>query len=149
MTMPLPMAPTQILLHSDQHNGQFLFVSNDMEGPDKVVEAHPPAGEFRNRFEAQSDGNGGVRLYNPATGFYLFVSDDDAAGDKVVEGHPYRDEPRNSFIPLEPEPGSFMFLNPTYGRFLFLSNDQRAGDYVIEAHPNVELRNRFTAIPVA
>ncbi|MEV0471971.1 hypothetical protein [Streptomyces prunicolor] len=42
-----------------------------------------------------------------------------------------------------------MFLNPTYGRFLFLSNDQRVGDYVIEAHTNVELRNRFTAIPVA
>ncbi|MET7480666.1 hypothetical protein ABZT17_40920 [Streptomyces sp. NPDC005648] len=109
----------------------------------------PPAGEYRNRFEAQSDGGGGVRLYNPATGFYLFVSNDEEAGDNIVEGHPYRDKPRNSFIPLEPEPGIFMFLNPSYGRFLFLSNDQRAGDYVIEAHPNVELRNRFTAIPVA
>jgi hypothetical protein len=147
--MPLPMSPAQFLLHSDQHNGQFLFVSNDMEGPDKVVEAHPAAGEFRNRFEAQSDGNGGIRLYNPATGFYLFVSNDDAAGDNIVEAHPYRDEARNSFIALEPDPGVFVFVNPSSSRSLFLSNDQRAGDYVIEAHPDNEIRNRFTAIPVA
>ncbi len=144
--MPLPMFPAQFMLHSDQHNGQFLFVSNDMEGPDKVVEAHPHPGEFRNRFEAQSDGNGGFRLYNPATGFYLFVSNDDATGDKIVEAHPYRDEARNSFVVLEPEPGVFEYFHPSTSHFLFLSNDQRGGDYVIEAHPNNELRNRFTAV---
>lgn len=140
--MPLP---AKFMLH----NGQFLFVSNDVEGSDKVVEAHPYAGEDRNKFEAQSDGNGGIRLYNPSTGFYLFVSNDDAGGDMVAEGHPYRDEDRNSFLPLKQEFGIFTFLNPTTGRFLFLSNDQRGGDFVIEAHPNSELRNRFTAIPTA
>ncbi|MEU6270033.1 hypothetical protein [Saccharopolyspora shandongensis] len=144
--MPLPMFPAQIMLHSDQHNGQFLFVSNDMEGPDKVVESHPAPGEFRNRFEAQSDSNGGVRLYNPATGFYVFVSNDDAEGDKIVEAHPYRDEARNTFLILEPQPGVFVFLNPSTNRFLFVSNDRRGDDYVIEAHPYDELRNRFTAI---
>ncbi|MFD4658155.1 hypothetical protein ACFWP2_21305 [Kitasatospora sp. NPDC058444] len=88
VTMPLPMFPAQIMLHTDQQNGQFLFVSNDTQGDDKVVEAHPYPGEFRNRFEAQAGGSGNVRLYNPATGCYLFVSEDDRGGDKVVEAHP-------------------------------------------------------------
>jgi hypothetical protein len=140
------MAPAQFRLHSDQHNGQYLFVSNDMAGADRVVEAHPYAEEARNNFEAQSDGNGGVRLYNPSTGCYLFVSNDDAAGDKMVEAHPYRDEARNSFIVQEPTPGVFEFLNPSTSRFLFLSNDQKGADYVIEAHPSDELRNRFTLV---
>lgn len=147
--MPLPMFPAQIMLHTDQQNGQFLFVSNDTQEDDKVVEAHPYPGEFRNRFEAQADGNGNVRLYNPATGCYLFVSEDDRAGDKVVEAHPYRDEARNSFMVLEPDPGVFVFLNPSTNRFMFVSNDREGDDFVIEAHPDNELRNRFTAIPVA
>ncbi|MFD4658156.1 hypothetical protein ACFWP2_21310 [Kitasatospora sp. NPDC058444] len=50
---------------------------------------------------------------------------------------------------LEPDPGVFVFLNPSTNRFVFISNDREGDDFVMEAHPDNELRNRFTAIPVA
>ena len=37
----MPVLPPKIRLFSVQHNGVFVFVSNDMAGPDHVVEAHP------------------------------------------------------------------------------------------------------------
>jgi len=140
--------PAKFRLYSYQHNGQYLFVSNDEEGDDLVVEAHPYPDEDRNWFEAERvnpDEDFWVRLYNPSTGRYLFVSNDMADGDNIVEAHPYRDESRNTFNPLAQGDGSFVFWHPDTETYLFLSNDQRGDDYVIEAHAADEARNRFVA----
>lgn len=131
-------------LFSVQHNGQFLFVSDDMEGPDRVVEAHPFADEDRNFFRALDDPDGRVRLFHPKTNTFLFVSDDLAGTDRIVEAHPFADEERNKFEVRPQGDGSFAFFNTKTQRFLFLSNDKRGNDFVIEAHKREELRNRFT-----
>jgi hypothetical protein len=144
--MPLPNG--RFRLRSYQHNGQWLFFSNDMEGPDHVLEGHPFPDEFRDQFEAHPDGNGGVRLFNPATDCYVFVSNDVRAGDRVVEAHPFEHEPRNSLFPNQQSEGSWTFWSADAQGFLFLSNDQKGGDYVIESHPPDEVRNRFFAEPV-
>ncbi|MDQ0812652.1 hypothetical protein QFZ63_004366 [Streptomyces sp. B3I7] len=144
--MPLPNG--RFRLRSYQHNGQWLFVSNDMEGPDHVLEGHPFPDEFRDQFEAHPDGNGGVRLFNPATDCYVFVSNDVRAGDRVVEAHPFEHEPRNSLFPNQQSEGSWTFWSADAQGFLFLSNDQKGGDYVIESHPPDEVRNRFFTEPV-
>jgi hypothetical protein len=128
---------------SDQQNGQFLFVSNDMEGPDRVVEAHPSADEERNFFRALEDDDGRVRLFHPSTSTFLFVSNDMAGPDRIVEAHPSADEERNRFEVNRLEDGSFAFFNTSTKTFLFLSNDRRGNDFVIEAHNSIELRNRF------
>jgi hypothetical protein len=138
----MPVLPPKIRLFSVQHNGVFVFVSNDMAGPDHIVEAHP-ADEPRNLFETQELGGGNVRLFNPATGMFLFVSNDMEGPDHVVEGHPFRDEDRNAFTPRKQADGSFTFFHPSTGTFMFVSNDTRGNDFVIEAHRPDELRNRF------
>ena len=74
-------------LWSAQHNGQYLFVSNDMAGADHVVEAHPFGDEERNYFRAIEDADFRVRLFHPATSTFLFVSNDMAGPDHVVEAH--------------------------------------------------------------
>jgi hypothetical protein len=151
-----PILPTRCRIFSFQHNGQFLFVSNDKEGDDRVVEAHPHPNESRNIFEPQELDRFNYRLFHPDTGSFLFVSDDKAGGDNIVEGHPFRDEFRNQFtirkfeddVPTPHGNGaSFTFFNIQYGLFMFLSNDRRGADYVIEAHGADELRNRFVVLP--
>jgi hypothetical protein len=140
----MPILPIQkIKLFSVQHNGQFLFVSNDLEGPDRVVEAHPFADEERNFFRALEDADGRVRLFHPSTNSFLFVSNDLAGTDRIVEAHASADEERNRFEVRPLEDGSFTFFNTSTQRSLFLSNDQRGNDFVIEAHKRDELRNRF------
>jgi hypothetical protein len=139
----MPVLPPKIRLFSVQHNGVFVFVSNDMAGPDRIVEAHPAADEARNVFETVELPNGNVRLFNPATGMWLFVSNDMEGADRVVEGHPFRDEDRNAFTPRRQADGSFTFFHPSTGTFMFVSNDTRGNDFVIEAHRPDELRNRF------
>jgi hypothetical protein len=139
----MPVLPPKIRLFSVQHNGVFVFVSNDMAGPDHIVEAHPAADEFRNVFEVTEFPDGNVRLFNPATGMWLFVSNDMEGADHVVEGHPFRDEDRNVFTPRRQPDGSFTFFHPSTRTFMFVSNDTRGNDFVIEAHGPDELRNRF------
>ena len=130
-------------LFSEQHNGQFLFVSNDMEGPDHVVEAHPFANEERNFFRALDEPDGRVRLLHPLTNTFVFVSNDLAGTDRIVEAHTSSNEERNKFEVKPQGDGSFTFFNTFTERFLFLSNDKRGNDFVIEAHKRIELRNRF------
>ena len=138
----MPVLPAKIRLFSVQHNGVFVFVSNDMAGPDHIVEAHPPD-EARNLFEVTEFPDGNVRLFNPGSGMFLFVSNDMEGGDRVVEGHPFRDEERNVFTPRRQSDGSFTFFHPITQTFMFVSNDKRGNDFVIEAHGPDELRNRF------
>jgi len=132
-------------LFSFQQNGQFLFVSNDMAGPDRIVEAHPFANDERNLFRALVDDDGRVRLFHPSTNTFLFVSNDMAGPDRIVEAHPDADEERNRFE-VNKLPNDFAFFNTSTRTFLFLSNDRRGNDFVIEAHNSTELRNRFKAI---
>jgi hypothetical protein len=143
----VPILPTKnFRLFSVQQNGQFLFVSNDMEGPDRVVEAHPVAfaNEERNFFRALEDDDGRVRLFHPSTNTFLFVSNDMAGPDRIVEAHSNADEERNRFeVNTLPQDGSVAFFNTSTKTFLFLSNDRRGNDFVIEAHNSTELRNRF------
>jgi len=133
----------KIRLFSVQQNGQFLFVSNDTEGSDRVVEAHPFGDEERNFFQAFQDDNGHVRFFHPSTNTFLFVSNDLAGPDRIVEAHPNADEERNKFKVDALPDGSFTFFNISSRTFLFLSNDKRGNDFVIEAHSPDELRNRF------
>ena len=142
--------PTQkIRLFSVQHNGQFLFVSNDFENGDRVVEAHPFPNEERNFFRALEDPDDRVRLFHPSTGTFVFVSNDladttSSDTDRIVEAHANPDEERNRFEVQRQNDGSFKFFNTHTQRFLFLSNDQRGNDFVIEAHGNPnDLRNLF------
>jgi hypothetical protein len=80
--------PTQkFRLFSVQQNGQFLFVSNDMEGPDRVVEAHPSADEERNRFEVKPLEEGSFEFFNTSTETFLFLSNDRRGNDFVIEAH--------------------------------------------------------------
>jgi hypothetical protein len=136
-------------LFSVQHNGQFLFVSNDFENGDRVVEALPSANEERNFFRALDDPDGRVRLFHPSTQTFVFVSNDladttSSDTDRIVEAHASADEERNRFEVRPQGDGSFAFFNTSTQRFLFLSNDQRDNDFVIEAHKRPgELRNRF------
>jgi hypothetical protein len=83
-------------LFSDQHNGQFLFVSNDMAGTDRIVEAHPFADEERNKFEVRPVGDGSFTFFNTFTQRTLFLSNDKRGNDFVIEAHK-RDELRNHF----------------------------------------------------
>lgn len=140
---PLPPPDVGFRLFSVQHNGQYLFVSNDMEGSDHVVEAHPFGDEARNYFQALPDPDFRVRLFNTATETYLFVSNDMAGPDRIVEAHRAADEERNRFeVNFSPN-GDLSFFNTSTRTFLFLSNDQRGNDFVIEAHGTNELRNNF------
>jgi hypothetical protein len=142
----VPILPDQpFRLFSVQQNGQFLFVSDDMEGPDRVVEAHSVAfaNEERNFFRALEDDDFRVRLFHPSTNTFLFVSNDMAGPDRIVEAHPNADEERNRFeVNFLPD-GSFALFNTSTNTFLFLSNDRRGNDFVIEAHNSTEIRNRF------
>ena len=137
----------KIRLFSVQQNGQFLFVFNDTEGSDRVVEAHPFGDEERNFFRAIQDDNGHVRFFHPSTNTFLFVSNDMAGPDRIVEAHPNADEERNKFEVVALPDGSFTFFNISTRTFLFLSNDKRGNDFVIEAHSPDELRNRFRVEP--
>jgi hypothetical protein len=92
----------KIRLFSVQHNGQFLFVSNDFENGDRVVEAHPFPNEERNFFRALEDPDDRVRLFHPSTGTFVFVSNDladttSSDTDRIVEAHANPDEERNRF----------------------------------------------------
>ena len=73
-------------LFSFQQNGQFLFVSNDMAGPDRIVEAHPDADEERNRFEVNKLPND-FAFFNTSTRTFLFLSNDRRGNDFVIEAH--------------------------------------------------------------
>lgn len=148
--------PNRCKLFSFQHNGQFVFVSNDPEGNDRVVEAHPFPDESRNVFiPEQVNPNEPLqfRFRHKDTGWFLFVSNDDDAGDNIVEAHP-ADEFRNIFEVRKQfdadtpfgSGGVFTFFSPQFERFLFLSNTRRGNDYVIEAHGAEELRNQFVVI---
>jgi hypothetical protein len=149
--------PDLFRLFSVQHNGQFVFVSNDTEGRDYVVEAHTSPDEERNYFRSESaDDNDPtvIRLVHDYSGLYVFVSNDDDAGDNIVEAHA-DDEFRNTFVVQHVADtdtpfgrgGVYTFHNTQYGRFLFLSNTKKGGDFVIEAHPSDELRNQFVVLP--
>jgi hypothetical protein len=133
-------------LWSAQHNGQYLFVSNDMAGADHVVEAHPFGDEERNYFRAIEEADFRVRLFHPATGTFLFVSNDMAGPDHVVEAHFSADEERNRFeVGFSADGQDISFFNTATHTAMFLSNDQRGDDYVIEAHvpASSEVRNLF------
>jgi hypothetical protein len=146
VSVPVPKLPTgQFRIFSAQQNGQFLFVSNDMEGADRVVEAHPFANDERNLFHALEDDDGRVRLFHPSTNTFLFVSNDMAGPDRIVEAHPDADEERNRFE-VNFLPNDLALFNTSTRTFLFLSNDRRGNDFVIEAHNSTELRNRFKTI---
>jgi hypothetical protein len=144
----LPTNNQKFRLFSDQHNGQFLFVSNDEDDDhDRFVEAHPFRDEERNFFQAIEDEDGFFRLFHPATGTFLFVSSDILNGDRVVQAHASPNEQRNKFEPLLAENGTFKLHNISTDTFIFLSNDQKGNDFVIEAHLNRgEIRNNFRIV---
>ena len=145
MAFILPTNNQKFRLFSDQHNGQFLFVSNDLDDDnDRFVEAHPFRDEERNFFTAIEDEPGVFRIFHPATGTFLFVSKDTLNGDRVVQAHPNGNERRNKFQPVLAENGTFKLHNLSTDTFVFLSNDQKGNDFVIEAHLNsTEIRNNF------
>jgi len=144
----LPSNNQRFRLFSDQHNGQFLFVSNDEDDDhDRFVEAHPFRDEERNFFQAIEDEDGFFRLFHPTTGTFLFVSGDILNGDRVVQAHASPNEQRNKFEPLLAENGTFKLRNVSTDTFIFLSNDQKGNDFVIEAHLNsAEIRNNFRIV---
>ncbi|EIV92163.1 hypothetical protein FraQA3DRAFT_1683 [Frankia sp. QA3] len=83
---------------SVQHNGQYVFVSNDKDGDgDRYVEAHPFADEGRNVFKVFRTDNGLFRFTNSATGHAIFVSQKKEGNDYVIEAHAHR-EIRNRFV---------------------------------------------------
>jgi hypothetical protein len=144
----LPTNNQKFRLFSDQHNGQFLFVSNDLDGDrDRFVEAHPVRDEERNFFQAVPDPDGLFRIFHPATRTFLFVSRDDVNGNFAVQAHTSPDEHRNRFEPQLAENGTFKLHHPSTDMFVFLSNDQKGSDFVIEAHLNrSEIRNNFRIV---
>ena len=144
----LPTNNQRFRLFSDQHNGQFLFVSNDLDSDrDHFVEAHPVPDEERNFFQAIPDQDGLFRLFHPATRTFLFVSGDIVNGNLAVQAHVSPDEQRNRFEPQLAENGTFKLHHPSTDMFVFLSNDQKGNDFVIEAHLNrAEIRNNFRII---
>jgi hypothetical protein len=144
----LPTNNQRFRLFSDQHNGQFLFVSDDEDDDrDRFVEAHPFRDEERNFFQAIEDDDGFFRLFHPATGTFLFVSSDTLNGDRVIQAHTSPNEQRNKFEPLLAENGTFKLHNLSTDTFIFLSNDQKGNDFVIEAHLNsTEIRNNFRIV---
>jgi len=144
--MPEPIFDgDHVRLFSVQHNGQYVFVSNDTDSDgDKYVEAHPFPGEPRNVFKVSRTADNLFRFTNSATGHAIFVSQDKVNGDLAVQGHPPNGETRDLFALQDAGDGaSYNLWNPDTGTFMFLSNDEMEGDFVIEAHSPQELRNRF------
>ncbi len=142
--MPALWDGDHVRFFSVQHNGQYIFVSNDEDSDgDRYVEAHPYADENRNVFKAFRTDNGLFRFTNSATGHAMFVSQDDVNGDLAVQGHLPHWETRDLFDLQEAGDGSYNLWNPDTRTFVFISNDKKGNDFVIEAHPYPELRNRF------
>jgi hypothetical protein len=92
----MPVLPPKIRLFSVQHNGVFVFVSNDMEGADHVVEGHPSRDEDRNAFTPRRQPDGSFTFFHPSTRTFMFVSNDKRGNDFVIEAHG-PDELRNRF----------------------------------------------------
>jgi hypothetical protein len=78
----------------------YLFVSNDINRGDNMVEAHGTQHkhEDRNRFVLEPK-NDKFLIYNPSYKMYHFVSNDVWSGDNLVEAHPsqHKGEERNCF----------------------------------------------------
>jgi hypothetical protein len=138
--------PSRFKIHSHVHGGLWLFVANEREKGDRLVQAHSYSDEDRNWFEPVDGDHGTIRLYNPSTDTYVFVSNDTKGGDRVVEAHPYRSESRNGFV-LESVGDAYRLWNPHTEAYLFVSNDKDGQDYQVEAHPSKEEeRNLFTLV---
>ncbi|KIZ17350.1 hypothetical protein SNA_15170 [Streptomyces natalensis ATCC 27448] len=149
--MPAPIHEgDHVRFFSVQHNGQYIFVSEDKDSDgDRYVEAHPYADEPRNVFKAFRTDNGLFRFTNSATGHAMFVSQDKVNGDLAVQGHQPNFETRDLFALQDAGDGSsYNLWNPDTGTFVFLSNDRMGDDFVIEAHSPQELRNHFIVEPV-
>ncbi|OMJ72998.1 hypothetical protein SteCoe_28425 [Stentor coeruleus] len=121
----------------------FLFLSNDLEGEDRVAEAQLQCKD-RNIFIIIQEKKGNL-LLNKKFSEYLFVTSNYRLnGDRIVEANKDKN-PRSYFDILMTDRG-YLIKNKKLNEFLFVSGDYWGGDQVLESKSAIEERSFFEII---
>ena len=143
-TSNLNLEPNQPYALKNVSSGEYLYVSNDEKGGDKVLESRSNFLDCCVFFFTKTED--GFALKNATLVIYIFLAEKDRiGGDRIVEASS-KISPKSFFKIYYREGKSFALQNIKFGEWLFLSNDRLPGGRVVEAKNELEERSYFEFI---